>query len=111
MIIIIKGGRVKQDSTFIKGVNIELGKHNHNHNHNHNHSHYHNHNHCYYHYQGAEIIHGPNNKLTQFAAANKEPLVPIYCWVLLSISISISISSSSSTTTTTLLLLLLLLLL
>ena len=78
MIIIIKGGRVKQDSTFIKGVNIELGNHNHDHSHYHNH----NHNHCYYHYQGAEIIHGPNNKLTQFAAANKEPLVPIYCWVL-----------------------------
>ena len=47
------GGRVKQNTDFCKNTVIELG---------------------------AEIIHGNNTKLTDFAHKNNEPLIEAYCW-------------------------------
>lgn len=47
------GGRVKQDVSFVKGTKIELG---------------------------AEILHGDNTKLTQFAQKNNEPITEAFCW-------------------------------
>lgn len=47
------GGRVKQDSNFIKGMKVELG---------------------------AEILHGDNTKLTQYAKNLNETIVPAFCW-------------------------------
>ena len=47
------GGRVKQECDFVKGTKIELG---------------------------AEIIHGDNTKLTQFAKKANEPISAAFCW-------------------------------
>lgn len=47
------GGRVKQDSNFIKGMKVELG---------------------------AEILHGDNTKLTQYAKKMNETIIPAFCW-------------------------------
>lgn len=47
------GGRVKQDETFIKGVKIDLG---------------------------AEILHGSDTKLNEFARTNNQPTEELFCW-------------------------------
>ena len=47
------GGRVKQDAEFVKGVKLELG---------------------------AEILHGDNTKLTQFAKKTGESITEAFCW-------------------------------
>jgi monoamine oxidase len=47
------GGRVRQMSDFIKGVNIDVGP---------------------------EFLHGSNTYLTRFAEASNEPITEIYCW-------------------------------
>lgn len=47
------GGRVRQMTEFVRGVNIDVG---------------------------AEFLHGPNTELTRFAEKFKEPIHPIYCW-------------------------------
>ena len=47
------GGRVKQDVSFVKGTKLELG---------------------------AEILHGDNTKLTQFAKKTNEPITEAFCW-------------------------------
>jgi len=47
------GGRILQDTTFVKGVKVELG---------------------------AEILHGKDTPLTKFAREQNEPIDPIYVW-------------------------------
>lgn len=47
------GGRIRQNTDFIKGINIDVG---------------------------AEFLHGATTPLTRFAKENDEPLQEIFCW-------------------------------